>query len=224
MTTAALPQRPDPATVHRVIVLPGLWMPAASMAWFASRLRGLGFDARTLGYRSLRDGAARVIDALDAALRQGPAHLVGHSLGGVVALETLHQRGAGSVGRVVCIGSPLCGSRAARTLRARAVTAAYLGRSGPLLERGCAQWPDGVEVGMIAGTRPRGLGGLVARFQEPHDGTVAVRETCADGLAGHVLLPASHTGLMFDARAVAQTARFLRQGRFGDAEDASGAV
>ena len=59
---------------------------------------------------------------------------------------------------------------------------------------------------MIAGTRPRGLGGLVARFDEPHDGTVAVRETRAPGLADHLLLPASHTGLMFSADAVARAA------------------
>ena len=224
MSLEPRPGRPDPATLQRVIVLPGLWMPALSMAWFASRLRALGFDARTLGYRSLRDGAARVVDELDAALRQGPAHLVGHSLGGVIALQTLQQRGTAGDGRVVCIGSPLCGSQAARTLRARALTARYLGRSGPLLERGCADWPAGVEVGMIAGTRPRGLGGLVARFDEPHDGTVAVRETRAPGLADHLLLPASHTGLMFDARAVAHTACFLRQGRFVDAETGAAAV
>ncbi|PJK00534.1 cobalamin adenosyltransferase [Lysobacteraceae bacterium NML91-0213] len=210
--------------VRRVIVLPGLWMPAVSMAWFAARLRVLGFDARTLGYRSIVDGARYAIEGIEEALRAGPAHLVGHSLGGVIALEAVHRQPALPVGRVVCVGSPLCGSAAARVLRARRLTGAYLGRSGPLLERGCAEWPDTVEVGMIAGTRPRGLGGLVARFDEPHDGTVAVRETRAPGLADHLLLPASHTGLMFRGDAAAQTARFLRTGTFDHAGPAPAAV
>ena len=210
--------------VDRVIVLPGLWMPAISMAWFAARLRALGFDARTLGYRSIVDGARYAIEEIGDALQAGPAHLVGHSLGGVIALEALRGHPALPAGRVVCIGSPLCGSAAARVLRGRRLTGAYLGRAGPLLERGCAQWPHAVEVGMIAGTRPRGLGGLVARFDEPHDGTVAVRETRAPGLADHLLLPASHTGLMFSADAVAQTARFLREGAFDHAGATSAAV
>ena len=208
----------------RVLVLPGLWMPAVSMRWYAARLRALGFDARTLGYRSIRDGAERVIADLDDELRHAPAHLVGHSLGGVIALEALRRRAARAGGRVVCVGSPLCGSNAARTLRTHPLTAAYLGRSGPLLERGCVEWPGEVEVGMIAGTRPRGLGALVARFDEPHDGTVAVRETRAPGLADHLLLPASHTGLMFCEDAVVQTARFLREGAFDHAGAATPAV
>lgn len=208
----------------RVVVLPGLWMPAASMAWFTARLRALGFDACTLGYRSIRGGASRAIDGVLRALDDGPAHLVGHSLGGVVALEALRRAPQHAHGRVVCLGSPLCGSDAARILRARRLTAAYLGRSGALLERGCAGVPAGVEAGMIAGTRRRGLGGLVARFDEPHDGTVAVRETHAPGLADHLLLPASHTGLMFSAGAVAQTAHFLRAGTFDHGGAARGAV
>ena len=64
-----------------VSVLPGLGMPAISMAWFAARLRALGFDARTLGYRSIVDGARYAIEEIGDALQAGPAPLVGHSLG-----------------------------------------------------------------------------------------------------------------------------------------------
>ena len=67
---------------------------------------------------------------------------------------------------------------------------------------------------MIAGTKPVGLGGLVAGLAEPHDGTVAVSETRLDGLADHVELYVSHTGLVFSSRAAELTTQFLRHGRF----------
>lgn len=206
----------------RVLVLHGLWMPALAMRWFAARLADAGFAARTLGYRSIRGGDARAVEALREALRDGPAGLVGHSLGGVIALEALRRYPELPVDRVVCLASPLCGSAAAQALRRHALTGAYMGRSGPLLARGCAEWPARVQVGMIAGDRPRGLGALVARFDEPHDGTVAVSETRAPGLADHCVLPASHTGLMFSEAAAARTARFLREGRFVPGEARAG--
>ena len=116
--------------VDRVIVLPGLWMPAISMAWFAARLRALGFDARTLGYRSIVDGARYAIEEIGDALQAGPAHLVGHSLGGVIALEALRGHQALPAGRVVCIGSPLCGSALGRSPLQQQVGRADIGGGG----------------------------------------------------------------------------------------------
>ncbi|MFR0656763.1 hypothetical protein SB719_19655, partial [Pantoea sp. SIMBA_079] len=87
------------------------------------------------------------------------------------------------VGRVVCMGTPVSGSRAAARLARLPLSGLYFGRSAEILLGGCATWPAGFEVGMIAGRIPRGLGALLARFDEPHDGTVAVSETRAPGLA-----------------------------------------
>ena len=54
----------------------------------------------------------------------------------------------------------------------------------------------------------------MARFAEPDDGTVAVSETRLDGLADHVELDSSLTGLVFSPRVAALTVRFLLEGRF----------
>jgi hypothetical protein len=56
---------------------------------------------------------------------------------------------------------------------------------------------------------------LFAQFTEEHDGTVAVAETQLDGLADHVVVPASHSGLLFSEEVARQAAAFLREGRFG---------
>src|SRR3546814_18686339 len=75
-------------------------------------------------------------------------------------------------------------------------------------------WPPGPEVGMIAGSLPHGLGGLLARFEGDNDGTVLVEETRSPQLADHVVVAASPSGLLFSAEAIAQTVAFLGTGPF----------
>ena len=55
---------------------------------------------------------------------------------------------------------------------------------------------------------------LLAHFDGEHDGSVAVAETRLPGLADHVVVRASHSGLLFSDAAVRQAAAFLRSGRF----------
>src|SRR3546814_11640148 len=97
------------------------------------------------------------------------------------------------------------------------LAALWLGRSAELLQNGCMAWPPGPEVGMIAGSLPHGLGGLLARFEGDNDGTVLVEETRSPQLADHVVVAASHGGLLFSAEAIAQTVEFLGTGQLGRA-------
>ncbi|KLJ00148.1 alpha/beta fold hydrolase [Luteimonas sp. FCS-9] len=200
---------------RRVVLLHGIWMVGLTLRRFARRLEAEGYAPEIFGYPSITGGPDAAVEGLLAQLRRGgPAHLVGHSLGGLVALQALAQAPDVAVGRVVCLGSPLCGSGAAAALSRLPMSRLYFGRSADILLAGCARWPPGVEVGMVAGRVPRGLGALFARFEGAHDGTVAVDETRAPGLADHVVVEASHSGLLFSSAAVRQTAAFLREGRF----------
>ncbi len=199
----------------RVILLHGIWMVGATMRRFASQLQAQGFAPEIFGYHSITGGPDAAVERLLAQLDDGgPAHLVGHSLGGLVALAALSARPDATTGRVVCLGSPLCGSGAAAAFSRLPLSHLYFGRSADLLLAGCATWPRHVEVGMVAGQVPRGLGALFAKFEGPHDGTVSVDETRAPGLTDHVRVNASHSGLLVSAEAIRQTAVFLRTGRF----------
>ncbi|MCK7592650.1 esterase/lipase family protein [Pseudomarimonas salicorniae] len=198
-----------------MILIHGLWMRALIMRPLAARLRAEGFDPRCFDHASLR---ARPEDTLDrlaglvAVLGPGLVHLVGHSLGGVLALTLAAARPDLPTGRIVCLGSPLAGSRSARRLRELGLS--WLGgRSRALLEQGVST-PAGREVGMIAGTRALGAGQWLSRLERPHDGTVSVAETRVPGLADHLCLPHSHSGLLFAADVARATARWLRHGRF----------
>ncbi|GHE31745.1 esterase/lipase family protein [Vulcaniibacterium thermophilum] len=201
------------AVAERVLLLHGLWMPGAVMTPLARRLRAAGFAPEICGYFGARGGLEDALPRLAARL-QRPAHVVAHSLGGLVALGVLEAHPELPVARVVCLGSPLCGSVAARGLARHGPTRRLLGRAAEPLQRGCRPWRGRAQVGSIAGTRPLGLGRWFAAFDGPHDGTVAVAETRLAGLADHATVPASHSGLVLSPEAAALTVRFLRNGRF----------
>lgn len=206
---------PSPDSIRRVILLHGIWMTRSTMWPLARRLRAQGFVPELLGYRSITGGADIASSRLLARLHAGgSAHVVGHSLGGLVALRALQEDPAVPVGRVLCLGSPLCGSGAAAGLARHRLSAAWFGRSRDVLLQGCTDWPEHVEVGMIAGNAPHGLGRFFGRFKGEHDGTVAVEETRCRGLADHLVVHASHMGMLLSGEVAAHTGRFLASGCF----------
>jgi pimeloyl-ACP methyl ester carboxylesterase len=200
---------------RRVVLLHGLWMPGAAMHWLAVQLREQGFAPEVFTYHSVVDGPDQAIARLADLLRaDGEADIVAHSLGGLVALQALREQPDLPVGRIVCLGSPLAGSGAAAGMLRWSPAAGLLGRSAALLRDGLRRWEGRAQVGALAGCVPHGLGALWAGFGGDHDGTVAVDETRLDGLADHMVIEASHSGLLFSAEAAAQAGEFLRTGHF----------
>lgn len=199
-----------------LLLIHGLWMRSVSMRWLASRLHGRGFTPHYFGYYSLLQDTDAVVARLADTLRAQPGmHVLAHSLGGLLTVRAVALAGVERVGRVVCLGSPLAGSGAASGLIDRLPLGAQLvGRNRQLLLAGIQRVPSALELGVIAGARRRGLGALMARMDGPHDGTVAVAETQVPGLRDHLLLDASHSGLLFSDAVVRQSAEFFRQGRF----------
>lgn len=199
----------------RVVIVHGL-LNAKSWLWpMAARLRGQGFAVELFGYSSLWEGPQGAVPRLIECIHDVQADaLVGHSLGGLLALEALQQAPDLPVVRVVCLGTPLRGSETARRVAALPWARPLLGRSAGLLQSGVAAWRGEAEVGVVAGIAPRGMGCLFAKFKERSDGTVALAETRLPWLADHVVLPCSHSGLVFSRAAARQAASFLRDGRF----------
>jgi pimeloyl-ACP methyl ester carboxylesterase len=201
-----------------VVLLHGLLMRRPALLPMAWRLRQRGFSPLLFTYSSLWSAPEQAIERLAARLREisasaGPVHVVGHSLGGLIAAQTLRQHPDLAIGRVVFLGSPIAGSAAARGLAGKGF-GLVSGRSGPFLREGLGELPAGREIGMVAGTRSVGLGKLFGRFGEDNDGTVALSETQLPGLSGHVSIPASHTGLIVSSLAARLSADFLETGHF----------
>jgi pimeloyl-ACP methyl ester carboxylesterase len=199
---------------RRVVLLHGLWMPRASMRWHAARLREAGFQPKIFSYATVSGGPEAAVPSLVRLLNDGDTHILAHSLGGLVAVRALELHPQLPVRRVVCLGSPLCGSAAAASLMRWPLTASTLGRSAELLRHGCRPWSGPAEVGVIAGRMPVGLGQLFGRFRGDNDGTVAVAETRLPGLADHAVIATSHSGFLFSAEAARLAAHFFDHGRF----------
>ncbi len=229
-----------------VLVLHGLWMNRVAMHPLVGALRRAGFDAVAGHYRSMRgtleENVERVGRQVAELLADRPAarggahrvHIVGHSLGGILALALL-RADPDRYGRVVLLGSPVGGCQAARQF-------AYYPGANWLLGETAALWnalsvaeiparspvpsgvaagaasesseQEGVEVGAIAGSEPFGLAHFFVGLQGAHDGVVRVEETRVPGLADHLVMPVSHTGMLLSDAVAAQCNAFLLNGRF----------
>lgn len=211
------------AQSDHVILLHGIWMRGITMLPLARRLRAAGFSVETIDYPSVvgawTDTAARLCRHWHG-LAGNTVHVVGHSLGGMLAAQVAEEQKELPRGRLVCLGSPLNGSAAASRLLRLPGGRWLMGQSAPVLDRGLAKWSGTRPLGIIAGNKPLGLGGLIGGLPRPHDGTVSVEETRLAGADAHVIVETSHTGLLFSAEVAALTASFLREGRFVAASEA----
>lgn len=214
---AARGARLDQGRREHVILLHGIWMRGITLLPLARRLRHAGYSVETIDYASVFRGIAPAVASLRERMRRSEAdavHLVGHSLGSLVALEAARGTRGLPRGRIVCIGAPLRGSAVARSLAAVPGGRLLLGQSAPPLLAGLDAWTSTRPVGVIAGRLPFGLGVTIGPLSAPHDGTVSVDETRLRGIADHVIVDASHTGLLFSNAVAELTATFLRDAHF----------
>ena len=201
-----------------VVFVHGLWMNGMETLLIRQRMQRLGFMPQVFRYASLRASVAQVVDRLSATLARlpPPVHLVGHSLGGLMLLRLFELQPLQPAGRVVLMGSPAAGSRAAQSVARWPIGPAVLGplALSELAGSRLPRWTQSRELGVIAGRGHMGIGRLVSHLPEPNDGTVAVEETRIEGMTDHVVLPVTHTGMLLSAAVAGHVAGFLRHGHF----------
>ena len=96
--------------IDTVVCVHGFWSHGTGMYLIKRRFENeYGMRALLFNYPSVRgsldDNAAALAEFLQAEGADG-AHIVGHSLGGVVTLRMLANHKDAPPGRVVCLGSP----------------------------------------------------------------------------------------------------------------------
>ena len=219
-----------------VILIHGLWRHGVVLQPYQRWMRAEGFAVRRFSYRSWRDGMAANLGALSGFIQKtlgAVIHLVGHSLGGLLALELLARAHDPRIRRAVLLGTPsagsYCGSRISKTpvlcaLLGKTVKdwagfkdgaedsvenrfGAKFGATGPALS-------PSVEIGVIAGSRGIGFGRLVPGLPRPNDGLIAVDETFLAEAKDSIVLAVNHSGMLVSRSCARQVAGFLRCGSF----------
>lgn len=202
--------------IRDVVLVHGLWVPGLVMTPLAARLTRTGLRCHRFDYGGRGRPLPVNADGLSRFARSiGPAHFVGHSLGGLVILQALNAHAEIAVGKVVLLGTPARGSFSAQRLSRHRVGRWMLGESALHWHEGdVMRWTRREPLGVIAGTLPLGLGRALGRLPGPNDGVVCVEETTVEGMSERIALPVAHSAMLVSAHVAAQTAAFLREGGF----------
>jgi pimeloyl-ACP methyl ester carboxylesterase len=202
----------------------GLWLTGAESALLRRRVAARhGFECHSFTYRTVGLPMDAVLDRLAQFVERIDAervHFVGHSLGGIVLYRYFEAQRAAPPGRVVFLGSPTVRSRTAERVGRLPLLSTLVGQLVArelVRQEGERHWRHERELGLIAGTRPLGLGRFFARFEEQCDGTIGVSETKLPGHTAHVTLPVSHMGMLASTDVARQVGSFLETGQFESA-------
>ena len=192
-----------------VILIHGLGRTPLSMKRLEWTLARAGYQVVNLRYPSRSFPVERLAEEyLDKAVasqsQAGRVHFVTHSLGGIVLRQYLARHTMTNPGRVVMLAPPNHGSALAGRLKKSAVGRWILG-------------PAGCELGPGASELPERLG--PAHFQlgviaAANDGKVSVQSARLDGMADFLVVPGTHTWIMWRADTSRQVLAFLQDGQF----------
>lgn len=217
--------------MKKVLVVHGMFMNIYVMLPFVKKLEKAGYKVRVFSYPILPkadDVTKRFIEEVSGFQ---PDYLVGHSFGGAMSLHNIHH--FPTIEKVVCLGSPLRGTRIKETFLGDKLLSLVPQSMRTIVTNGVhIPKRTSLLVGSIAGTDnrlsplgllsdiglPNSVRHLVGQKQRSpvseNDGIVLVSETRAGSHAFHTKVFANHIQLIFSDDAHKQTIHFLDEGRF----------
>lgn len=217
-TEAAEPGRP-------VVLLHGLLRSSSSMSRLEKVLSAQGYRVCNVSYPS-RHHSIEVLasDYVAPAVRRcfpdetAPISFVTHSMGGIVVRQLAATKALPAIGRVVMLAPPNQGSELVDKFgdwwlfrRINGPAGEELGTRPDSVPRRLG--PASFEVGILMGNQT--FSPLMSVFlPDRDDGKVTVKNARLDGMKDFLVIPATHTFIMRNATAIAQTLHFLASGQF----------
>ena len=213
-----------------VVLLHGILRSKTDMMPLLVFLRKQGYDGANILYPSRKKSLEDLTDFVEEKIKSAPGynpsaplHFVTHSMGGLIARYYIATRRPENLGRVVMLGPPNTGSEFADYLTAHKILApVFRAIYGPASAQLTTQYKhiDGeinYPLGVIAGNRSINPLALIVlpkkRFGE-HDGMVPVERTKIKGMKDHIVLPSTHTFMMFNPNVMKQVYYFLETEKF----------
>jgi triacylglycerol lipase len=214
-----------PAEPDCVVLLHGIGLRSYVMKRLESALRADGYRTVNISYPSRRmpfeELAGKYLPAQLAkhdVARAPQLHFVTHSMGSLLVRKFIKDARPANLGRVVMIGPPNQGSAAADAAKENVLLKKFLG--GNLVRLGTGEdaivktlGPADFDVGIIAGAvaiNPvfgEALG-------DKNDGAVTIESAKLEGMKDFLVVPYSHTLMLWRTEVVDQVRAFLREGKF----------
>ena len=153
-------------------------------------------------------------------------HFVTHSMGSLIARYYIKTYEPKILGHVVMLGPPNTGSEFADWLDETKIFSPFFkkfyGPAGQQLKTTHQHIDQDINypIGVIAGNVSINP---LAPWVLPgeHDGIVPVKRTKIDGMTDHIVMPATHSFMMFNKHVMQQAAHFLANGEFDHEADVS---
>ena len=151
-------------------------------------------------------------------------NFVTHSMGGLITRYYIAKRKPENLGKVIMLGPPNTGSEFADWLSETKVLAPIFKTIfGPAGQQLTTKYPhiDGditYPLGVIAGNMS--INPLAPWVLDgEHDGIVPVERTKIEGMADHIVIPATHSFMMFNPEVMEQALHFLQHSTFKHEEN-----
>ena len=215
--------RPETNRNELVILLHGIFTTSLRLTRLHRTLHREGYTVLSITYPSrqlkITELASKIALTINGHRDQFQAvHMVGHSMGGLLARAYLARPDALPVKRLVCLGTPNQGTEFIDQIQHRPWSARLFqtigGPSGNELGSDTSATsivkilgtaaPRGVETGVIAGKVGWWLG---PRLPRPHDGYVPVERTKLEGLRDHKVVACDHVTMTWRSRVIGEVRR-----------------
>ncbi len=227
--TVRLARAADAPEPDCVVLLHGIGMQGFVMERIANALAAQGYRVVNVSYPSRELPFEQLAgEYLPAQLKEHDVaraprlNFVTHSMGSLIVRKFIHDARPANLGRVVMIGPPNHGSTAADEAGQNALLSEFIGENLARLGTGdnsiaSTLGPADFDLGIIAGEVP--INPVFGNVLEgKNDGAVTVESAKLEGMRDFLVVPYSHTVMLWREEVVQQVEAFLRDGKFGHEE------
>jgi hypothetical protein len=208
-----------------VVLLHGIGMQGFVMERIATALTAQGYRVVNVSYPSREMPFEKLAgEYLPTRLKEHDVaraprlHFVTHSMGSLIVRKFIQDARPVNLGRVVMIGPPNHGSTAADEAKQYTLLSEFIGENLARLGTGensivSTLGPADFDLGIIAGeVAINPVFGKVLAGK--NDGAVTIESAKLEGMRDFLVVPYSHTVMLWREEVVQQVIAFLRDGRF----------